>query len=93
MSRKQAGEPAAAANWRGVEGWARPRARRAVWHYWRHRHTLCGSYQWHADMGNPRTKLIAEKNPPGDRCRKCELRRTAHRGRRLWRDNPLSGGW
>lgn len=71
--------------WWGKEGWARPRKHRTFWHYWRHGHTLCGAYRWSPFDGDPKLRENAE----GYRCRKCELRRTKHRGRRLWRDHKV----
>ncbi len=88
------GQSAAAAapepfRWWGKEGWARPRKHHTFWHYWRHGHTLCGSYEWNRFDGDP--KLRAE--PDGYRCRKCELRRTKHRARGLYRDRSAARGW
>jgi len=73
-------------HWYGKQGWARPHRPHAVWHFWRHGHTVCGAYQWEAEWAPP----ILEKKPPSHRwtrrCARCELRRAQHTARHLWRD-------
>jgi len=71
-------------SWSGKEGWEdHPYKRATHWHFWRHRHSVCGAYEWPHTAREPR--LL--KEPLGDRCKKCEGRRTRHRRRRLSRDH------